>query len=488
MTRRLLAFPAWSALTLSAALERRLRRGGHCPLTWRRWARLWCREQARRMNRDFRTDLYQADPEMLWRMRPGASHRGMRVNRLGLLGDEPLESPPEGGRWLFLTSSGAAHGPRPYPHLLGDVLRAGGMDIEILNGGMHGATCEQGLALARRLLPTLRPTVVFISYLWNDHWRSSVATDEDMMALLRDDSAFARGSDQSSSARMVRSLRRFAVRAHRTPPRVPGRRHAENHRALVALIREHGARPVFLDLPGNQARAVHPGYLRRGFASTVAEFQRGHARFAERVRELAKDLSVDHIDLEPDFAAHSDRDRLFERDHLHWSPRGVNHAVRSLVSRLAGAGVITPEAAERSLAQWRPTSLCPDDMRAELRVEPLPAQATAGSEIEITAHLENTGNTVWLARTEGALGQVRLAVQCWPEGGEPDAPPLIDAREDLPHDLAPGESVTVQHRLSLPWTPGPHRLRIDAVSELVTFFHSHAGTEPLEHRLTLTGI
>jgi lysophospholipase L1-like esterase len=439
------------------------------------------------MNRDFHSDLYQADPEMLWRMRPGASLGGMRVNRLGLLGDEPRERPPDGGRWLFLTSSGAVYGPRPYPHLLGDVLRAGGVDVEILNGGMHGATSAQGLVLARRLLPALRPTVVFISYLWNDHWRSSVAPDEDMMALLGDEAAFARGSGQTWSARMVRSLRRFSVRAQRTPPRVPESRYIENHRALIALILQHGARPVLLDLPGNQAQAVHPGYLRRGFASSATEFRRGHARFTERLRRIAVDLDVPHIDLEPDFAARSDRDRLFDRDHVHWSPRGVNHGVRSLLPRLAGVGVISPEGVECSLARWRPTSLCPDDLRAEVRVEPLPAQATAGSEIEITAHLENTGNTVWLARTEGALGQTRLAVQAWPEGAEPDAPPLIDAREDLPHDVAPGESVTVRHTLSLPPAQGPHRLRIDAVSELVTFFHSHAGAEPLEHRLTLTG-
>lgn len=438
------------------------------------------------MNRDFRSDLYQADPEMLWRMRPGASLGGMRVNRLGLLGDEPRKNPLDGGRWLFLTSSGAVFGPRPFPHLLGDVLRAGGVDIEILNGGMHGATSTQGLALARRLLPALRPTVVFISYLWNDHWRSSVTTDEEMLVLLGEEAAFARDSGQTRSARLVRSLRRFAVRARRTPPRVPEGLYVENHRVLIALIRAHGAKPVLLDLPGNQAKAVHPGYLRRGFASSAAEFRRGHARYAERLRGIADDVGVAHIDLEPDFAACFDRDRLFDCDHIHWCSRGVNHGVRSLLPRLAEIGVITPEAVERSLAQWRPTSLCPDDLRADVRVEPLPAQAIMGSEIEITVHLENTGNTLWLARTEGALGQVRLAIQCWPEGAESDTTPLIDAREDLPRDVAPGESVTVQHRLSLPQAQEPHHLRIDAVSELVTLFHSHAGTEPLEHRITLS--
>lgn len=479
--RRLFSFPARAALALSGALERRLVRAGQIPLSWRRWARLWCREQARRMNRDFHTDLYEADPDSLWRMRPGGALGALRANSLGLMGPEPRDTPPAVGRWLFLTSSGAVFGARPYPFSLGDALHVGGFEIEILNGGMHGATSAQGVVLAERLVPALRPTVVFISYLWNDHWRASVATDVDMMALVSDEGAlFRRHTGMSLTAWAVRRLRWLAVRARLTPPRVPPQAYRDNHRRLAALIRAHGAVPVFLDLPGNQERSVHPGYLRLGFAASESEFREGHARQAAWLRGLARELGVIHIDLEPEFAAHANRDLLYHRDHLHWSSRGVNHAVRALLPRLAEHGVISAEMAERCLARWRPTSLCPDDMRAEIRVGPIPDSAASGGEVVIGVEIVNTGNTIWLARTEGAVGQVRLAAQLWAEGKEPDAPPAIDARVDLPRDVLPGDSVTLRHMLRMPETAGVYRLRVDLVSELVTFFHSHAGREPLE--------
>ena len=104
----------------------------------------------------------------------------------------------------------------------------------------------------------------------------------------------------------------------------------------------------------------------------------------------------------------------------------------------------------------------------------VPRQVGHGIELQVT--VRNAGEYHWLAR--GTVGQVNLGVQLM----APDGRAVNDnfARIRLPSEgaIAPGQSVTITGTVRVPDVE-PFVLRLDMVSELVTWFSQQGRTSPV---------
>jgi SAM-dependent methyltransferase len=120
--------------------------------------------------------------------------------------------------------------------------------------------------------------------------------------------------------------------------------------------------------------------------------------------------------------------------------------------------------------------------RAELTLTPASgtdgtiASGTDGT-IELVVRAVNRGAATWPAISSSGIGQVSVGVQ------------LVDAdaklvsrdyhREPLPHDVAPGQTVTVTCRCAPPPGAGRRGLKVDLVAEGVTWFEAAGTTAPV---------
>ena len=97
-----------------------------------------------------------------------------------------------------------------------------------------------------------------------------------------------------------------------------------------------------------------------------------------------------------------------------------------------------------------------------------PPVAVAGETSPVQITVRNTSARTWSA---GGHHPVRLGYHWYTsDGHEVPAALWDDNRTELPHDLAPGDRVTLNANLGLPRTPGNFELRWDMVEELRTWF------------------
>lgn len=116
-------------------------------------------------------------------------------------------------------------------------------------------------------------------------------------------------------------------------------------------------------------------------------------------------------------------------------------------------------------------------LRAEVVIEALTAAVRPGDQVTLRATLRNAGPSVWLAAPREFGGQVVLGLKLCAADGTV----LTDAlpRAALPHDVAPGEAVTLTHAFRLPWfEAGAYLLRLDPVAESVGWFEQF-GSPPV---------
>jgi hypothetical protein len=95
----------------------------------------------------------------------------------------------------------------------------------------------------------------------------------------------------------------------------------------------------------------------------------------------------------------------------------------------------------------------------------IPAQVTAREEFEVTGSLENRSSGTWPA--EGPT-RVRLSYH-WLDGSG-EVYEREGQRSPLPHDVAPGQQVSVVQQVLAPDRPGYYSLALDPVRERVAWF------------------
>jgi SAM-dependent methyltransferase len=121
-------------------------------------------------------------------------------------------------------------------------------------------------------------------------------------------------------------------------------------------------------------------------------------------------------------------------------------------------------------------SRSPHVLKASLRfATPLEALAASpGSEHALTVRVKNVGDTTWLRDAHPAGGYVRLGAHLLDGAGE--AVQWDFLRAELPGDVPPGGSATVEACFRAPLAAGPYRLRFDMVDEGVAWFEQGGST------------
>jgi hypothetical protein len=110
------------------------------------------------------------------------------------------------------------------------------------------------------------------------------------------------------------------------------------------------------------------------------------------------------------------------------------------------------------------------------------ATLVAGQTNQVRLTLQNTSYRTW---TAGGPNPVRLGYRWYrPDGGEVPASLWEDYRTNLPYNVPPGETVTLNANLGPPRQAGAYELRWDMVEELRTWF-SWQGAPTLNLQITV---
>jgi hypothetical protein len=126
-----------------------------------------------------KTTLYVTDPELLWRLRPGADaewgHVRIRINAKGLRGPELAWEKPDGVfRVLYLGDSvtfgyGLERVEDSYPYLVGaELKRRLGRPVETVNSGVGGWSPWQQYGYLRREGFRYQPDLLVVGFVLND--------------------------------------------------------------------------------------------------------------------------------------------------------------------------------------------------------------------------------------------------------------------------------------------------------------------------------
>jgi len=219
--------------------------------------------------------LYIEDPELLWRLRPDfegwardfflmtvtdkAPRWHFKINKRGFRGNDFEDKTLPGTyRVLCLGDScvfgfGVDEGDT-FPVRLTAGLEAvcPACRFEVINMGVPGYTSRQGVELAKRWIPRLKPNAVIIAYGTNDWWRRELTDDEAMERAQTTGALLNRFLRRSAIVKFLSSGvqnkpkidRKDILSAHR----VSRPEYEKNIAAISRLASEHGTKVALMDM------------------------------------------------------------------------------------------------------------------------------------------------------------------------------------------------------------------------------------------------
>jgi len=258
-------------------------------------------------------NVFEPDPELLWRMRPGFEFGdGFEpLNSSGFRGPEfPAEKAPGALRVACLGDSVTFGRPEAdYPSMIETrVSEKIGRPVETMNLGVPGYSSFQGKKLLARVLDEYDPEIAIILFGWNDHWLAKGFADQDQEV----GEGASAGGGPLAGLRVYQLLNKLVVLAWVTEvepiliTRVKEDDYRANLTAMVAMCRESGAVPIIATAPSAIAAGEIPDFLTHlDFIRENDDLAELHSNYNDVVRQLAL---RDHVWL-------SDLDALFaERD------------------------------------------------------------------------------------------------------------------------------------------------------------------------------
>ncbi len=439
----------------------------------------WSPDRVARMNVANGRDVFQPDPLLFWSMIPGLQLDDRTINDRGLAnGPITVPKPPGTYRILCMGDSCTAMGSGSYPAVLQrrlDLVVRPDRRFEVINGGVFSYSSLQGLRLFRHRLADVEPNLVTVYYGWNDHYLTTAYPDtvlggDDLpeplaLRLLRPFRLFQLTQKVVHTSQMYwLEKQRVGRKLYRVPP--------DDYRNIltefVALSRERGAVPLLFTAPHNHSLGRVPAYyVESGLAESAEALIRIHHEYNEITREVAARTRAELLDLDRAFDGHN-KDDLFINDGVHPNRHGRHLIVALLLDHLEKMGILTREERQRIAEQSTHDSLMPNILRCRVEFLTAPIRAVAGEPIEIAIRLTNTGDTLWLARPERPHGQVTVGALLYDAAGK-----FLGEKDrcNLPHNVAPSDSVELRWTVKPVEQPGQYVLEVDPLAELVCWFN-----------------
>lgn len=129
-------------------------------------------------------------------------------------------------------------------------------------------------------------------------------------------------------------------------------------------------------------------------------------------------------------------------------------------------------------ASTRISSALPQEgFKASIVVADAPAKLRAGEMAIISARVKNISTSVWPALGEDDARYAITLRDRWLRGIAEEVVNDLDGGSSLPHDVRPGEEVTLMITVKAPKDRGEYVLELDMVQEQVNFFHDR-GSQP----------
>ena len=210
--------------------------------------------------------------------------------------------------------------------------------VSYLNAGVPGYTSHQGVIRLQRDVLPYSPDVVLIYFGWNDHW----------LARGEPDSQKEKGGPWNAVAdsfvadsRVLQLTVRVSDYVHYKttqsrsdrdgPPicRVSKDEYRANLEHIIDLCEQTGAIPVLLTAPTNQTEDnIQFLLIRRSMIRSPGEAVQLHRQYNDVVRSIARERSVNLIDLDEAISGHT---QCFTKDGIHFTEKGHKEAAPILI-------------------------------------------------------------------------------------------------------------------------------------------------------------
>jgi lysophospholipase L1-like esterase len=287
--------------------------------------------------------VFEPDPVLLWRMRPGFEFgEGFPpLNGQGFRGPDFRAEKPAGTLRIACLGDSVTFG-RPdanFPEALQKTLTEQlGRPVEALNFGVPGYSSYQGLKLLPHVLADYHPDVVIILFGWNDHWLAKGFPDKDQVV------SAVKVPPRANPLRRLRlyqfilravSIARTGLSAPAPVPRVSPDDYRANLKAMVELCHQSGAQPILATAPSAIASGQVPEFLLSlHFINSASDLGRLHDQYNVIVRNAGLDAPL--IDLDQAFQK-ADLKTLFNdpaKDVVHPNAAGYQLITNELARRL----------------------------------------------------------------------------------------------------------------------------------------------------------
>lgn len=287
------------------------------------------------------------DIELRWRYLPGGTFWGLEVNNLGYLDRKvSIVKPPGTVRVICMGDSVTSQGPPPYSRYLHDRLTSDPPDNrqwEAFNMGVVGYSSVQGLRVFQKQGKYLQPDYVTLYFGWNDHWKSGLKPDSDIMAVPLNawQAELARGL----STRRVGKLVLNVWQAWRRGPtsderkgvkpwdlnRVPPDEYATTLKRFIDEIRSVGAVPILITAP--RAKTLTELLVHNQQVVSVEDAIRQHDMYVEITRKVAAANNAPLLDLAAEMQG-PDHAQLFSDDGIHMTYPGLEYIAAAIDAKL----------------------------------------------------------------------------------------------------------------------------------------------------------
>ena len=435
------------------------------------------------LNARFKTDAFEFDSHLLWKLKPGKNLNGLDIGKDGVLTwEHPTHSPrsTESIKVLCLGDSVTAVTYRTYPQIAEKLADAGinSRHIEVYNAAVPGYTTEQAL----RLLPELkhlRPDVVVLCFGWNDHFPALTMPDRELgvanvggklIHKLLKDVRLYQLLGAPLGAHDVPQLDENSERIQQDS-RVPPSQYRQNLEDLVSIARSWSALPVLATEPENLGAETEQYLENNQFIAPENRNNKArHTRYNEIVREVATNSKVALLDIEEEFVRRP-RDFMLEPDGIHLTGRGHNHVARLILGVLRNEGKITAADYDSIAQAEKHDTTALDKPRVSWTLIPEELAVPVDQPFSFTVLPQNSGNTRWVRKNiiprfnlqkNVSYGSTSIFTR-WRTIDSPTTG--IAKMIPIPSDILPGEATSMTLTMTAPARAGNYELEIGIMAD-----------------------